>query len=87
MAFLRGQVISGSSSLSGSQQISGSIIIDKDPTVSSDFFIIRSGSAELLKANSDGVMQFHIFEDEYTPPVSLGAIFFHSSSLYVGLEE
>lgn len=86
MAFLRGQVISGSSTLSGSQQISGSIIIDKDPTVSSDFFIIRSGSAELLKANSDGIMQFHVFEDEYTPPVSLGGIYFHSSSMYIGLE-
>ena len=86
MAFLRGQLISGSSSLSGSQHISGSIIIDKDPTISSDFFIIKSGSAELLKANSDGIMQFHVFEDEYTPPVSLGGIYFHSSSMYIGLD-
>lgn len=86
MAFLRGQVVSGSSSISGSKQISGSILIDKDPTVSSDFFIIKSGSAELLKANSDGIMQFHVFEDEYTPPVSLGGIYFHSSSMYIGLE-
>ena len=86
MAFLRGQVISGSSSISGSKQISGSIVIDKDPTVSSDFFIIRSGSAEVFKANNNGIMQFHIFEDEYTPPVSLGGIYFHSSSMYIGLE-
>ena len=86
MAFLRGQVVSGSSTLSGSQYISGSIVIDKDPTISSDFFIIKSGSAELLKANNDGIMQFHIFEDEYTPPVSLGGVFFHSSSMYIGLD-
>ena len=86
MAFLRGQIISGSSSLSGSQHISGSITIDKDPNISSDFFIIKSGSAELLKANSDGIIQFHVFEDEYTPPVSLGGIYFHSSSMYIGLE-
>lgn len=86
MAFLRGQVIAGSSTLSGSQQISGSIIIDKDPQVSSDFFIIRSGSDEVLKANNDGIIQFHVFEDSYTPPIALGGVFFHSSSMFIGLE-
>jgi hypothetical protein len=86
MAYLRGQVVSGSSFYTGSQTISGSLVVEADPAVS-DFFIIKSGSAELLKANDDGVIQFHVFEDSYTPPVSLGAIYFHSSSAYVGLEE
>lgn len=86
MAFLRGQIVSGSSVFTGSNIISGSLTIEADPTIS-DFFIIKSGSAELLKANSDGVMQFHVFEDSYTPPVSLGAIYFHSSSVYLGLDD
>jgi hypothetical protein len=86
MAYLRGQVVSGSSSYTGSQTISGSLVIEADPAAS-DFFIIKSGSTELLKANSDGVIQFHVFEDSYTPPASLGAIFFHSSSTYLGLED
>lgn len=86
MAFLRGQIVSGSSVFTGSNIISGSLTIEADPTTS-DFFIIKSGSAELLKANSDGVMQFHVFEDSYTPPVSLGAIYFHSSSVYLGLDD
>lgn len=85
MAYLRGQVVTGSSTYSGSQVISGSFLIQGDP-VASDFFIIKSGSAELLKANSDGIMQFHVFEDEYTPPISLGGIYFHSSSMYIGLD-
>ena len=85
MAFLKGQIVSGSSSFSGSQVITGSLEIQGDP-VASDFFIIKSGSAELLKANSDGIMQFHVFEDEYTPPISLGGIYFHSSSMFIGLE-
>ncbi len=85
MAFLKGQIVSGSSLFSGSQVITGSLEIQGDP-VASDFFIIKSGSAELLKANSDGIMQFHVFEDEYTPPVSLGGIYFHSSSMFIGLE-
>lgn len=86
MAFLRGQVVSGSSFYTGSQAISGSLVVEADPAVS-DFFIIKSGSAELLKANSDGIIQFHVFEDSYTPPVSLGAIYFHSSSAYLGLDD
>jgi len=85
MAFLKGQIVSGSSLFSGSQVITGSLEIQGDP-VASDFFIIKSGSAELLKANSDGIMQFHVFEDEYTPPISLGGIYFHSSSMFIGLE-
>lgn len=86
MAFLRGQVVSGSSFYTGSSIISGSLTIEANPAAS-DFFIIKSGSAELLKANEDGVMQFHVFEDSYTPPVSLGSIFFHSSSAYLGLDD
>lgn len=86
MAYLRGQVVSGSSFYTGSQTISGSLVIDGDPATS-EFFIVKSGSAELLKTNSDGLIQFHIFEDSYTPPVSLGAIFFHSSSAYLGLDD
>ena len=86
MAYLRGQVVSGSSFYTGSQTISGSLTINGDPATS-EFFIIKSGSAELLKANSDGVIQFHVFEDSYTPPVNLGAIYFHSSSAYLGLDD
>ena len=86
MALLKGQIVSGSSLLSGSQVITGSLEIQGDP-VASDFFIIKSGSSELLKANSDGVIQFHVYPDDYTPPASLGAIFFNSSSAYIGLED
>ena len=83
MAFLRGQIISGSSTFSGSTSISGSLTIDGGV---SDFFIIKSGSSELLKANSDGIIQFNVYEDSYTPPPSRGGVFFHSSSMYIGLE-
>ena len=85
MAYLKGQVVTGSSTYSGAQSISGSLVINGDQSLS-DFFIIKSGSTEVLKTNSDGIMQFHVYEDSYTPPVSLGGIFFHSSSIYVGLE-
>ena len=84
MAYLRGQIITGSSTISGSTSISGSFTVETSDAT--DFFIIKSGSAELLKANSDGIMQFHVFEDSYIPSSSLGGIFFHSSSMYVGLE-
>jgi hypothetical protein len=85
MAYLRGQVISGSSALSGSKFITGSLEVFSDN--GQDIFIIKSGSYESLKVNSDGILQFHIFEDSYTPPVTPGGIFFHSSSMYVGLDE
>ena len=84
MAYLRGQIITGSSIISGSTLVSGSFTVETSDAT--DFFIIKSGSAELLKANSDGIMQFHVFEDSYIPSSSLGGIFFHSSSMYVGLE-
>lgn len=84
MAYLRGQIITGSSIISGETVVSGSFTIEASE--SADFFIIKSGSAELLKANSDGIMQFHVFEDSYIPSSSLGGIFFHSSSMYVGLD-
>ncbi len=85
MAFLRGQQISGSSTFTGSNVISGSLeIIEAGENL--DFFIIKSGSTELLKANRDGVIQFHVYPDDYTPPVSLGSIYFNSSSAYLGLE-
>ena len=86
MAYLKGQVVSGSSSLVGSQLVTGSLIVQGE-SVPSDLFIIKSGSAELLKATSNGIIQFHVYEDSYTPPASLGGIFFHSSSMYIGLSE
>jgi len=85
MAYLKGQVVSGSSFLVGPQLITGSLVVQGE-SASSDFFIIKSGSADLLKATSNGIIQFHVYEDLYTPPASLGGIFFHSSSIYVGLE-
>ena len=84
MAYLRGQIVTGSSIISGSTLVSGSFTIESSDA--SDFFIIKSGSTEILKANSVGIMQFHVFEDSYIPSSSLGGIFFHSSSMYVGLE-
>lgn len=84
MAFLRGQIVSGSSALSGSKIITGSLEVFSDN--GHDIFIIKSGSSESLKVNSDGIVQFHVYEDSYTPPVTPGGIFFHSSSFYVGLE-
>lgn len=86
MAFLKGQVISGNSIYTGSNTITGSLTVLGDPTAT-DFFIIKSGSAELLKANSDGIIQFHVYPDNYFPTASLGGIFFHSSSAYLGLDE
>jgi len=85
MAYLRGQIITGSSIISGSTLVSGSFTVEQSD--SSDFFIIKSGSTEVLKANSDGIIQFHVYEDSYIPSSSLGGIFFHSSSMYVGLDE
>ena len=84
MAFLKGQIVSGSSSFSGSQVITGSLEIFNDNGV--DPFIIKSGSYETFKVNSDGIMQLHVYEDSYIPPVKLGGIFFHSSSMFIGLE-
>lgn len=84
MAFLKGQIVSGSSLFSGSQAITGSLEVFNDNGV--DPFIIKSGSYESFKVNSDGIMQLHVYEDSYTPPVKLGGIFFHSSSMFIGLE-
>lgn len=85
MAYLKGQVVTGSSTYNGDSIVSGSLIVDPLDT-NTDFFIIKSGSVDLLKANPDGIIQFHVYEDSYIPSSSLGGIFFHSSSMYVGLE-
>tara|TARA_B110000285_G_scaffold205427_1_gene243193 strand:+ start:442 stop:696 length:255 start_codon:yes stop_codon:yes gene_type:complete len=84
MAYLKGQVVSGSSSTMGSHLITGSLEICKSG--SGNILLIKNDSYDILKINEIGILQFHIFEDEYTPPVSLGGIFFHSSSMYIGLE-
>lgn len=84
MAYLKGQVVSGNSTLSGSHVVTGSLEIFNDK--GSDLFIIKSGSSESFKINNHGVMQLQVFEDSYTPPVSLGSIYFHSSSMFIGLE-
>jgi hypothetical protein len=85
MAFLKGQIVSGSSTFSGSQVITGSLEVFNGSGI--DPFIIKSGSHESFKINSDGVVQLHVYEDSYLPPVKLGGIFFHSSSMYIGLSE
>lgn len=85
MAYLKGQVVAGNSSLSGSHSITGSLEIFNDG--SGDSFIIKSGSYESFKVNSDGIMQLHVYENSHTPPAKLGGIFFHSSSMYIGLSE
>ena len=84
MAYLKGQVVSGSSSTIGSHLITGSLEISQSG--SGDILLIKNDSYDILKVNESGILQFHIFEDEYTPPVKHGGIFFHSSSFYVGLE-
>lgn len=84
MAYLKGQVVSGSSSTRGSHLITGSLEISQSG--SGDILLIKSGSIDSLKVNESGILQFHIFEDEYNPPATLGGIFFHSSSMYIGLE-
>lgn len=84
MAYLKGQVVSGNSYIEGSKSISGSLEISQSG--SGDILLIKNDSYDILKVNESGILQFHIFEDEYTPPVKLGGIFFHSSSFYVGLE-
>jgi len=85
MAYLKGQVVSGNSSIEGSKSISGSLEINQNG--SGDILLIKNDSYDILKVNESGILKFHIFEDEYTPPVALGGIFFHSSSMYIGLEE
>tara|TARA_B110000027_G_scaffold122147_1_gene136891 strand:- start:181 stop:444 length:264 start_codon:yes stop_codon:yes gene_type:complete len=85
MAYLKGQVIKGNSSIEGSKSISGSLEINQKG--SGDILLIKNDSYDILKVNESGILQFHIFEDEYNPPATLGGIFFHSSSMYIGLEE
>tara|TARA_B110000208_G_scaffold189017_1_gene249771 strand:- start:1952 stop:2215 length:264 start_codon:yes stop_codon:yes gene_type:complete len=85
MAYLKGQVVKGNSSVEGSKILKGSLEINQRG--SGDILLIKNDSYDILKVNESGILQFHIFEDEYNPPATLGGIFFHSSSMYIGLEE
>ena len=85
MAYLKGQVVKGNSSVEGSKTLKGSLEINQ--IGSGDILLIKNDSYDILKVNESGILQFHIFEDEYNPPATLGGIFFHSSSMYIGLEE
>tara|TARA_B110000902_G_scaffold47679_1_gene54191 strand:- start:91 stop:354 length:264 start_codon:yes stop_codon:yes gene_type:complete len=85
MAYLKGQVVKGNSTVEGSKILKGSLEISQSG--SGDILLIKNDSYDILKVNESGILQFHIFEDEHTPPATLGGIFFHSSSMYIGLEE
>ena len=51
-----------------------------------DFFIIKSGSTENLKVNSQGIVEFFAYEIGYVPTAKLGGLYFTSSSVWVGLQ-
>lgn len=65
----------GLAQLSGSLQITGS---------TSNVFLIKSGSVDLLRVSSSGAI---VFGDlQHTPPPVAGGFFYSSSAFYVGVE-
>tara|TARA_R110000803_G_scaffold55262_4_gene112145 strand:- start:3866 stop:4402 length:537 start_codon:yes stop_codon:yes gene_type:complete len=71
--------------IEGNVETTGSLVV-KTEVGGTDFFIIKSGSTENLKVNSQGIVEFFAYEIGYVPTAKLGGLYFTSSSVWVGLQ-
>jgi hypothetical protein len=79
----------GSADITGSLQVTGSVIIEQ-PVGNVDAFLIKSGSGAsappLFKIDATGTLQFFAHANNYAPTAVLGGLYFTSQSVYVGVE-
>lgn len=77
-------IITGSSSFSGSLNINGPVVITAGDN---DIFLIKNFAGNnILTVSQSGVVVFATQSSILTGPAPVGAIYFTSSSLFVGLE-
>ena len=68
-------------------QITGSLLVNRQDSTA-DFFLIRSGSYDALKVDSQGITRFFAYEDEATPwaTADYGGLYYMSSSVWVAID-
>jgi hypothetical protein len=68
-------------------QITGSLLVNRQDSTA-DFFLIRSGSYDALKIDSQGITRFFAHEDETTPWATseYGGLYYMSSSVWVAID-
>ena len=68
-------------------QITGSLLVNRQDSTA-DFFLIRSGSYDALKVDSQGITRFFAHEDEATPwaTADYGGLYYMSSSVWVAID-
>ena len=68
-------------------QITGSLLVNRQDSTA-DFFLIRSGSYDALKVDSQGITRFFAHEDESTPwaTADYGGLYYMSSSVWVAID-
>lgn len=73
----------GSADITGSLQVTGSATFEV-PVGGTDFFIIKSGSANPVKFNGEGIMQFASLN--FTPTAVAGGIYYSGSQWFLGVD-
>jgi hypothetical protein len=68
-------------------RITGSLLVNRQDSTS-DFFLIKSGSYDTLKVDSEGITRFFAHIDETTPWATpdYGGLYFMSSSVWVAID-
>jgi hypothetical protein len=68
-------------------QITGSLLVNRQDSTA-DFFLIRSGSYDALKVDSQGITRFFAHEDETNPwaTADYGGLYYMSSSVWVAID-
>ena len=68
-------------------RITGSLLVNRQDSTS-DFFLIKSGSYDTLKVDSEGITRFFAHVDETTPWATsdYGGLYFMSSSVWVAID-
>ena len=77
-------VITGSSAISGSLSVTGSLFVSS--TNDSIFLIRNNSNTAVLTVSQSGVVIFSTQSSELTGQAPNGAIYFTSSSFYVGID-
>ena len=68
-------------------QITGSLLVNRQDSTA-DFFLIRSGSYDALKVDSQGITRFFAHDDETNPwaTADYGGLYYMSSSVWVAID-
>lgn len=68
-------------------QITGSLLVNRQDSTA-DFFLIKSGSYDAFKIDSEGITRFFAYEDTTNPwaSSSYGGIYYMSSSVWVAID-